>query len=283
MKSRIFAICLAITAMVGANVYSQECATCSDASPCMTCATCKPCELFGGLKNLMSCRPCTECVVSTSVAPACAPIAPACAPIAPACAPIEASCAPIQDCYAPACQPRFRRLVDLFPRHNCGGCDSCVAPAPSCDVAPTCDTCAPCARPIFGFSLKRNRMASCDVAPACDIAPTCNTCEAAPVCTTGCAAPCLKPILVNAVRVPIIGIRDAFNGLFTTLADATAPRCACSCGLPSCGVCGDVAPACGPISYEQSCGTVAVPAPATTSTAAPLPASPNKAKAVQTK
>ena len=264
MKSRIFAICLAITAMVGANVYSQECATCSDVNPCSACATCKPCELFGGLKNLMSCRPCAECVVA---APVCAaPIAPACAPIAPACAPIEESCAPAPEICAPACAPRFRRLIDLFPRRSCGECG-------------VCDTCAP-------------------VAPVCDVAPTCAPCEAMPVCNVGCAAPCLGPALVKVVRVPIVGARDALNGLFSSLADMTAPRCNACYSMPSCGACDDFAapaPACGPISFEPSCNSMAAPAipaapaistapAASAAPAAALPASPAPAAApVKTK
>lgn len=123
MKSRIMIVSFAVILMMGIQAMAQECAVCTDANPCNTCSSCcdRGCELFGGLKNLMACRPCAPCAAPAPVCVACDP-APACAACepAPACAACEAAPA----CAAPCCGPLFPCLKPALC--NAGARVACV-------------------------------------------------------------------------------------------------------------------------------------------------------------
>lgn len=191
-----------------------------------------------------------------------------------------------------ACASCSGTSCDLFPGlKNLMACRPCASVCePVCAPAPVCAPCAPA--PVCKPCVPAPVCAPCAPAPACtacDGAPACDACApCAPCC--GPLFPCLKPALCqvgnragcvvngagNAVCHVGNGARRMVSGLFGALADISAPKCVCACGIPTCGGCGADAGfgGCGvDAGFNGGCSTCGV-APAAPENAAPLPESP---------
>ncbi len=148
---------------------------------------------------------------------------------------------------ASLCTPSFGGgLLDRMLGMKGSGCDSAccdtgcsAAPSCGCEIAPTCDPCAPACKSGGLLSKLRSKKScdcaapscGCEVAPSCDggcgAAPSCG-CEVAPSCSSGCGA------------APSCGCE-------------VAPSCSSGCGAaPSCGC--EMASCDGGCGAAPSCG-----------------------------
>ena len=160
MKSKVLIVSLAVCLMMSAITFAGNCATCDDCNACNACCTQK-CDLFGGLKNLLACKPLArhDCGPCNAVV-ACAPCEPACAPI---CDPCEPVCCDTGCGFNYGCNDRpllrashtvkrnvskfFSGLFGSLRGCNCALCSNhcCNACTVACDPCePACfDPCAP--------------------------------------------------------------------------------------------------------------------------------------------
>ena len=152
-----------------------------------------------------------------------------------------------------ACASCSGTSCDLFPGlKNLMACRPCASVCePVCAPAPVCAPCAPCCGPLF-------------------------PCLKPALCQVGNRAGCVVNGAGNAVCHVGNGARRMVSGLFGALADISAPKCVCACGIPTCGGCGADAGfgGCGvDAGFNGGCSTCGV-APAAPENAAPLPESP---------
>lgn len=249
MKSSILKAALAVTLLMGAQAFANDCGPCEPVcDPCGVTDGSKSCDLFAGLKSLVSRRtPCAE-------AAQCDP----CEGVV-ACSPCdEVACDPCGNCgdlgCDTSCNYKFsfgKRLKGLFGNKGCdvGPCDEIGGDCRPCDEIDgncnPCDDTASCSRSFSlrklfkGFSLGGR----CDIGcgnpcdAACDLgncdpcgevgdAGNCNPCDNLGDCNPCDDASCNRSLkLGSLLDRPRRGLKKLFEGFSLNGCDAGCNPC----------------------------------------------------------